>query len=257
LARGDVIRFGENLSHLNIRNGNRARITEIDRDRHGGARIAFRLEDGRQVDVHWQELSGERRGKKPLPPRIVHAYAGTVYSVQGRTAAASVVYVSSPTDAREIYVGLTRHTEDARLVIESERLDAICRQRQTDSRMKPTSADLRDRLFREAMQYREKANVVDYCADRSEFVTTGTIDLPHVDSQKSLVARAVFASRSLRQALTWPEPARLVAPVWRLVEQGRKLTRDLPPELAAVVRAARDRMWLARDRAGRGPSYDR
>jgi ATP-dependent exoDNAse (exonuclease V) alpha subunit len=72
----------------------------------------------------------------------VHAYAGTVYAAQGRTVAASVLHIASATDAREVYVGLTRHTDDAWIVVESERLDALCRRRQADPRVKPTSNDL-------------------------------------------------------------------------------------------------------------------
>ena len=55
---------------------------------------------------------------------------------------------ASPTDARQVYVGLARHTDDA-----------LCRRRQADPRMNPTSNDLRERLFREAQQYVEKRNV--------------------------------------------------------------------------------------------------
>ena len=110
LASGDQIRFGESLPRLGVRNGNRATVERVRRDPNGDVRIAFALEDGRRIEGDWREFARERPGRKTLPPRIVHAYAGTVYAAQGRTAAASVVYVAKQTDARELYVALTRHT---------------------------------------------------------------------------------------------------------------------------------------------------
>jgi ATP-dependent exoDNAse (exonuclease V) alpha subunit len=72
----------------------------------------------------------------------VHGYAGTVYAAQGRTVPASVMHLARATDSREVYVGLTRHIDDAWIVVESDRLDALCRRRQADPRMKPTSNDM-------------------------------------------------------------------------------------------------------------------
>ena len=67
-----------------------------------------------------------------------------------RTSAAAVLYVAKPTDAREIYLGLTRHRIDARIVAERDRLEAAARQRQSDIRVSPSETAIRDRLFTEA-----------------------------------------------------------------------------------------------------------
>ncbi len=231
IASGDQIRFGENLPLLRVRNGNRARVESVQRDKDGAVRIAFTLEDGRRIEGDWREFARERPNKKTLPPRIVHAYAGTVYAAQGRTAAASVIYVARQTDAREIYVALTRHKEDAHVVVESERLDAQCRQRQADHRMKPTMIAMRERVFREARQYHEKANVVDYCADRVEFARTGRVALPGPEAAADLTIHAVSAARRLREALAWLNPSRIVVPIWRLMGRGHEFAHELPPKL--------------------------
>jgi conjugative relaxase-like TrwC/TraI family protein len=247
LSRGDRVRFSENLSHLAIRNGNRGVVERLHRDEQGDVQIAFSLEDGRLVDGPWQAFVRKRLGKKILPPRIAHAYAGTVYSVQGRTAAASVLYIARSTDAREVYVGLTRHTGDAHIVVECDRLDALCRQRQADHRMKPTLTAIRERLFGEARQYREKANVVDHCADRSVFTRTGQVELPSPEASKWTVERALLGARGLREALGWLDPSRLFVPIWRLIERGKGLTPELPPKLSAIINRARERGIRAKD----------
>jgi conjugative relaxase-like TrwC/TraI family protein len=243
LARGDRVRFGESLSHLEIRNGNRGVVEEIRRDSSGELRVAFMLDDGRRIEDDWRCFARERLGKKVRPPQIVHAYAGTVYAAQGRTAAASVIYVAAPTDAREVYVGLTRHINDSRIVVERERLDALCRQRQTDHRINPTETAMRERLFDEARRYREKANVADFCADRSPFIRTGYVNLPNGSGEKWTIERAVVAARAFRDAHNVFDSSRLVTPVWRLIEQGWNSACALPEKLRAIVdnRQYRDR----------------
>jgi ATP-dependent exoDNAse (exonuclease V) alpha subunit len=123
LAQGDRIRFGDNLPQFRIRNGARGTIERMESDR-GEFNVAVRLEDGRLIEERWTSLVREQRRQASSPPRISFAYAGTAYSVQGRTAAAAVLYISKPTDAREIYVGLTRHKADAWVIAERGRLEA-------------------------------------------------------------------------------------------------------------------------------------
>lgn len=257
LARGDRVRFGETLSHLGIRNGNRGVVEEIRQDRDGSLRVTFKLEDGRHVEDDWRNFARERLGTKTLPPKIVHAYAGTVYSAQGRTAAASVMYIAAPTDAREVYVGLTRHAFDGQIVVERERLDALCRQRQTDHRINPSETVMRERLFGEARQYRDKANVVDFCADRFSFISTGVVQLAHLDTGKRVVERAILAVRTLRDALAWLDPSQLYLPVWRLLDLGRQLRPELPEKLAAIVRKAREHAERVRNTKSKERTYDR
>jgi ATP-dependent exoDNAse (exonuclease V) alpha subunit len=239
LAAGDRIRFGETLPHSGIRNGNHAEVQAIRTEQGGSCILTLRLEDGRVIEEAWNRLAREPRfGRKALPPRVVHAYSGTVYAAQGRTSQAAVLHIASSTDAREIYVGLTRHRHDARVVVEGGRLDALCRQRQADPRMAPTPTALMERLFAEASQYREKANVVDHVPDRSAFIRTGVLDV-HARAPVLDVSRAVRASRALHQALVWLGLAPLIVPAWRIIQQQ---VRRVPADLQARLSDMRARL---------------
>jgi len=246
LAPGDKIRFGENLPHLGIRNGSRGAIEKIDITSAQDLRISIKLEDGRLIEDDWKNFARERLGKKILPPRIVHSYAGTVYAAQGRTVAESVVYLRTSTDSRELYVGLTRHRHDARVVVERGRLDALCRQGQTDHRISPTKAAIRERLFDEARQYREKANVVDYCADRAAFARTGDIELP--PNAKSRLERTIFATRALRAGIFNFDPTRIIMPVWRVIQRTKDASRTLPGRLSIIIHQSHDKIYGSRSR---------
>jgi hypothetical protein len=95
-------------------------------------------------------------------------------------------------------VALTRHRHDVRIVVESERLDAACRLQQEDPRNAPTKSALLERLFEEAARYHEKANVVDFAADRIEFIERGTFWRPKSKGILNILA-AFDASRRLEE----------------------------------------------------------
>lgn len=232
LGLGDSLRFGETLPHLAVRNGNRAVVQGITTDPDGGVRVQLRLEDGRVLDEPWQRLAREPRfGRKPTQPKIVYSYAGTAYAAQGRTSASALLYIAHGTDAREVYVGLTRHRHDARVVVERERLDAQCRQRQADPRLPATNSAVLERVFCEARTYREKANVVDYAADRVAFVRDGLLVLRERIAGIE-VGRAIRAARALREAIRWLGlDHRLILPAWRLVDTyGHRLAGSVPSQ---------------------------
>ena len=237
LAVGDSLRFGESLPHLRLRNGNRARVEAIMADPDGGARLRLALEDGRVIETPWTELARKLRfGRKKLQPKIVHAWAGTAYAAQGRTCSAAVMYLGAGTDAREMYVGLTRHRHEARVVVERNRLDAMCRQRQADPRIPATDTMVLERLFREARTYHEKANVVDYAADRVAFMRDAELGVREHVAPGIDVGRAVRAARALREAAAWLGIERLVVPAWRVIDAyGRRLTWTPGPAARALV----------------------
>ena len=217
--------------------------------------MRFRLADGRAVERPWQEFARNVLPNGTNQPRIVHTYAGTAYSVQGRTAAASVHYVGAATDAREVYVALTRHRQDVRVVVERDRLDAACRQRQPDPRMPPTATAIEERLFAEASQYGEKANVVDYVADRQLFTATGIVTSPEQRADRR-ASKLLEAARAVREALAVLRPRDAVVPLWRLLERGRRLVPPLPSRLGETIR----QMQQARDQRRspeREPSIER
>ena len=195
VAIGDRVRFGETLHQHTIRNGTRGRIEGYAKARGGSVRLAIRLEDGRLIEDTWSGFAQKRRRRHAGIPKIVHAVAGSVYSVQGRTSLATVHHIASATDARETYVALTRHRHDVRIVVESERLDSACRARQEDPRMASTRPLLLERLFHESRRYHEKANVIDHVEDRVRFIATGTVVLPRPRGRLNIGVAAEAARR--------------------------------------------------------------
>jgi conjugative relaxase-like TrwC/TraI family protein len=196
MAIGERIRFGETLHQHKIRNGTRGIIEKFAQAIDGSIRVAIRLEDDRLIEDAWAGFAQQQRRRRHAGvPKIVHALAGSAYSVQGRTAVATVHYIAGAIDAREIYVGLTRHRHDVRIVVESERLEAACRTRQEDPRMAPTRSALLECLFNEARRYHEKANVVDHVADRMKFIESGSVELPRPQRKTSIALVAEAARR--------------------------------------------------------------
>jgi ATP-dependent exoDNAse (exonuclease V) alpha subunit len=199
LATGDLVRFGETLPQHRIRNGTRGKVEKCARGVGVSIRVAIRLEDGRLIEDAWSGFAQQRRRRHAGIPKIVHAVAGSAYSVQGRTAQATVHYIATAADARETYVALTRHRHDVKIVVERDRLDAACRARQEDPRMAPTRSAMLELLFNESRRYNEKENVVDHVADRVNFIETGSIDLPRSGGRLNIAA-AVEATRRIELA---------------------------------------------------------
>ena len=204
LSIRDRVRFGETLAQHGIRNGTRAVLEAAAVDAKGTPRLTFRLEDGRTIEDTSAGLisegSGRGRTSAGSLPRLTHAYAGTVYAAQGRTVAEAVLYVGSATDAREVYVGMTRHRHDATVVVERDRLEAAVRVSQADPRLRPSDAELHERLYVESRRYSEKRNVVDHVEDRAAFIRTGDVPPPYPEPTLD-IRRSFEAGRSLRAAM--------------------------------------------------------
>lgn len=122
------------------------------------------------------------------------------------------------------------------MVVERDRLDALCRQRQADAWMPATDAMVLERLFREARNYSEKANVVDHAADRVAFVRDGSLETREPIGQGVDVPRVMRAARLLREAMSWLGVEPLIVPTWRLVDAyGRRLTQAPARATRALV----------------------
>ena len=262
LAVGEQLRFGEGLTQHGIRNGTRGTVTAIGPDKHGELRLAVRLEDGRTVeDAFLAFVPGGARRRRQVArtlPRIAHAYAGTVYAAQGRTVAETVLYVGSATDAREVYVGLTRHRQDATMVVERERLEAAVRGRQADPRLIPSEAELQERLYVESRRYADKRNVVDHVEDRAAFIRTGTLSPPEPEPRLDL-RRGFEAGRRLRAALRElaAVPGLMLSQVAQLAQGVERRLADRAQDIAARLRAPTlpaavdpPRPKIERDRSG-------
>jgi hypothetical protein len=116
-------------------------------------------------------------------------------SNQSTQRAAAVLYIAKPTDAREVYVGLTRHKTDAYVVVERDRLAAAAQRRLSDVRATPSDAAVRERLLAESRSYAEKANVADDSEDRIDFMRTGQIITARNVSTLNLASIARAAQR--------------------------------------------------------------
>jgi conjugative relaxase-like TrwC/TraI family protein len=253
LARGDRIRFGETLHQHGIRNGTRGNVVRYSQGVDGLVRLAIRLEDGRVIEDTWSGFSQKRRRRHSGVPKIVHAVAGSAYSVQGRTAVATVHHIASSTDARETYVALTRHRHDVRIVVESERLDAGCRVGQEDPRIPPTRSALQERLFNEARRYNEKANVVDHVADQMKFIESGLIDLPRPQSTFSMALVAEAARRVEQAARSFN-----INGGWFIDELRRRAVRMMPGRnMSGATRTIIERVkaWIKVPQTGAEPTY--
>ena len=261
LAVGDRVRFGESLSQHGIRNGTRATVEAIGADAGGALRLRVRLEDGRRVeDAYAGFVPVRARRTVQAQPRISLGYAGTAYAVQGRTCAATIYCGFTAGDARELYVGLTRHRQEAHLVIERERLEAAVRVRQVDPRLTPSTAELQERLFVEARRYTEKVNVVDHVEDRAAFVRSGAIPPPRTEMRLDLQS-GFAAARALRRVLQ--EMSEVPRQALRQLARGvRRAERQVSPRVLRLV----EDIWgtlpdvVTRERPGRsrsGPDYGR
>ena len=243
LAVGDRLRFGEGLPQYGIRNGTRGTVTAIGPNAEGELRLAVRLGDGRAVEDAFLAFvpGGTRRRRRVAQslPQLSHAYAGTVYSVQGRTVAETVLYVGSATDAREVYVGMTRHRQDATVVVERERLEAAVRVRQADPRLHPSDTELHERLYVESRRYSEKRNIVDHVEDRAAFIRTGVLP-PSLPEPALDIRRSFEAGRKLRAAMreVAAAPGLMLVQVVRLAQSVERGLASRVHDIAARLRTS-------------------
>ncbi|MBW5435326.1 AAA family ATPase [Bradyrhizobium canariense] len=241
LAQGDLIRFSENLPRFRIRNGTRGTIERLARD-DADVKVAVRFDDERMIETEWGSLARERAEGPPRPPRISLAYAGTAYSVQGRTSAAAVLYVAKPTDAREVYVGLTRHKIDAYVVAERNRLEATVAKHQLDPRMVPGEAAIRERLFNEATSYAKKVNVVDFADDRIEFARNGQLQMRCEAGSLNVGRVARAARRMLEASREMSADTSLTIATWRLIDSARQIRQDIAQRVRQTIQAIKNGM---------------
>ena len=124
LRAGDRIRWTRNDSGLGLVNSGIAEVAKVD-----GARVTFRLEDGRMLDLH------------PGDPQLRHidrAWASTVHAFQGRTVdnviAAMEANHAKLTTQKSFYVEISRARDRAELVTDDrnalrETLEAVTGER--------------------------------------------------------------------------------------------------------------------------------
>ena len=153
-----------------------------------------------------------------------------------------MLYVARPTDAREVYVGLTRHKTDAYVVAERDRLEVAVAKHQLDPRKAPAEAAICERLFNEATSYAEKVNVVDFADDRIEYARTGQLRMRREAGSPDVGRVARAARRMLEASREMLADASFAIPVWRLIGSARHIRQDIAQRVRQTVQAIKNRM---------------
>lgn len=112
-AVGEHIIFKKNDNDLNVKNNDRARITDIKPSANGGYDITLKHSDGRDIELNTLKYIDKETSGVPL----AHSYAVTQWSAQGAGADKTFV-LSSGMDRRYGYVGMSRHRDSSNLYVD-------------------------------------------------------------------------------------------------------------------------------------------
>jgi ATP-dependent exoDNAse (exonuclease V) alpha subunit len=142
LAKNDRIVFLKNHKDLDIKNGNRGSIVEIDKEKMA---VLFDGEDKART-IHFSEYKW-----------FNHAFAFTVHKSQGQTIPYVFCYFHSYLNAKLTYVGCSRHTVDLKVYVVNAGVDQLLRE---DSEAR--------RYLRDIQQYQEFKEMLQDCWSKSE-----------------------------------------------------------------------------------------
>ena len=117
--------------------------------------------------------------------------------------------------------------------------------------------DLHERLFREARQYGEKRNVVDFVADRVAFAWTGIVRTPSDEKPQGFARYVIESARAFQRALAWLRETPFRAPAWMFLERTRARIRDFPLALREIVTRRAPSMSPSREPDRSGPDLGR
>lgn len=252
IAIGEQIRFGENIPALNIRNGTRGTIEAISATAHNPI-VRIRLENGKSVTGPWSTLARDKFGKRS-PPKVSYAYAGTAYSVQGRTSDAAVLMVNIATDARELYVGLTRHQKDACVIAEGDRLATTGRHNNSQLAVASSRTVMFEQLFAESRSYSEKSNVVDYVASRADFIASGEVTLGAAPATWSLLSIAKAAQRLVE--MNFNDTSASQSPRWNIVRDQSERSANFSARIYQFVQRLRLQLSKSRGQSPAARGFD-
>lgn len=116
-AIGDHVIFKKNDNDLNVKNNDKAIITDIRPSANSGYDIKLKHSDGREIELNTLKYVDQETGGVPLS----HSYAVTQWSAQGSTVDQSFV-LSTGMDRRYAYVGMSRHRDAASLYVDEAEL---------------------------------------------------------------------------------------------------------------------------------------
>ncbi|NBT86286.1 MAG: hypothetical protein EBT45_07320, partial [Alphaproteobacteria bacterium] len=156
-AIGDQIIFSRNDYGLNVRNGQLAKIVDIQEEL-----ITVQKEDQSSLTFDMGTYN-----------HIDHGYATTIHKSQGTTVDKTFVYASPSLNKNLTYVALTRHKEDVQLYV--------------DTNIIPTKEGLFQALSKEA----PKENALDYILDKNQ-----VMDIT-LEDQRAFMQRRDLSASSL------------------------------------------------------------
>lgn len=116
-AMGEHVIFKKNDNNLDVKNNDKASITDIRPSANGGYDITLKHADGREIQLNTLKYKDQETGGVPLS----HSYTGTQWSSQGTTVDKSFV-LASGMDRRYAYVGMSRHRDSATLYVDESEI---------------------------------------------------------------------------------------------------------------------------------------
>ena len=116
-ALGEHVIFKKNNRDLDVKNNDKARISDIRPSANGGYDIKLKNIDGRDIELNTLKYVDQETGGVPMS----HAYAVTQWSAQGSTVDRSFV-LATGMDRRYAYVGMSRHRDSASLYLDESEI---------------------------------------------------------------------------------------------------------------------------------------
>jgi conjugative relaxase-like TrwC/TraI family protein len=123
LRVGDRVIFGEgvNVRGHRINNADLATVVAVSGGR--DPVLTVRLDKGAEVSARATEFAGWRPDGEAPVPRIQYALATSIHASQGATVDRTFVAESGGMGRESLYVAMTRHRQDARLYVETARIE--------------------------------------------------------------------------------------------------------------------------------------
>ncbi|MFT8850945.1 MobF family relaxase [Acetobacter orientalis] len=122
IAVNDRLIFGKTVksgkSNIVVQNNDTGTIVKIQANKRDKADpvVTIKMDSGKVIRKKWSEL---KSGKSVYAQ---HAYAITTYASQGLTVDKAFVYSNAGMSTSDVYVAMTRHREDAKLYVNTERM---------------------------------------------------------------------------------------------------------------------------------------
>lgn len=157
-AVGEHVIFKKNdIKDFDVKNNEKARITDIMASVNGGYDIKLKHEDGRDIELNTLKYVDKETGGVSL----AHAHAVTQWSAQGSTVDKSFV-LAVGMDRRYAYVGMSRHRDSANLYVDESELKSKLETARMSINRKTMTIQLATQLARKS----DKLSTLDFQENR-------------------------------------------------------------------------------------------